>query len=547
MVRAAVSARDPAADPAEVDRLLARIAQGPAGHLSVSVYETGRLVRLAPWVWGHQARIDYLMARQQRDGSWGGPGQYALAPTLSATEALLHLACAPDRPAIRAERGTDAADLLAAAAERGLEALGRLLGDSPRHLPGTVGADAVVRHLITEINQRLCRCDRPQAAHRRLRGHAPLPLPVVSQGQPGATLALRQQVPRPAPGLPSVTGHILEAAGGAARDSTGLAVEGVVGGSPAATAAWVAHSGNEHRDPHCMRWLHRLARRYGGPVPSLWPTAVYEQALVVAALARGGLTDAVPASLRAGLRRSITCGGIAPAPGLPRDCQATSTLLHALGALGEDAPLEVLQEFRTAAHFQRWPGEPAPSTVTNAHVLEALGCQVTLRPQRRPRYAPTIAAITQWLQNRQHPSGYWDDPWHTSPYYATYCSVMALSRYGGFACGGSPAGGDAAVTRAVRWIQTTQRPDGAWGRWTGTAEETAYALQTLLAAAHHASPGPLARGAAALRRLTGASRDHPPLWCGKDLYAPAAVIDAVVLAATHRLRIHSLCSGRATA
>jgi halimadienyl-diphosphate synthase len=40
--------------------------------------------------------------------------------------------------------------------------------------------------------------------------------------------------------------------------------------------------------------------------------------------------------------------------------------------------------------------------------------------------------------------------------------------------------GTGAAGRAVDWILSSQRPDGLWGLWEGTAEETAYALQTLL-------------------------------------------------------------------
>ena len=40
---------------------------------------------------------------------------------------------------------------------------------------------------------------------------------------------------------------------------------------------------------------------------------------------------------------------------------------------------------------------------------------------------------------------------------------------------------DHGLTRAAEWVLATQRPDGAWGRWEGTAEETAYAVQILVA------------------------------------------------------------------
>ncbi|GAA2443778.1 hypothetical protein GCM10010191_70510 [Actinomadura vinacea] len=535
-MRAAVSALDPAAEATDADRLLARITAGPGGHLSLSIYETARLVRLAPWVWGHHARIDYLMARQQRDGAWGGPGIDALVPTLSATEALLHLACAQDRPSIHAESRTDAADLLAAAADRGLRALRDLLGAPSRRPPSTLGAGTLVPHLIGEINRRLCRCERPQAAHRRLERHSPLPAPHQAPARPafspGEPAPSRASGPRPA------AGHLLEATGEADRGAAALhPVDGAVGGSPAATAAWVARRRADERAPACARWLDHFARRHGGPVPSLWAAAEFEQAQVVAALARGGLAAAVPPALRNRIRRSVARGATGPAPGLPSACETTSTMLYALTTLREDVPIEILQRFETATHFQGWHGESLPSTAANAHALEAFGSHIALHPHRRARHAPAIAKITRWLRGHQRHSGHWDDPWHVSPYYATYCAVLALSRYG-------DDDEDAAVTRAIRWVHTTQRPDGSWGVWNGTAEETAYALHTVLAAPYQASPVTLVKGAAALRRLSSTGGDHPPLWRGKDLCAPSAVIDAVILTATHRLRTRSTLTQR---
>ena len=69
-----------------VDGLLAQ----PWGQVTPSVYETGRVVSLAPWLGGQEQRITYLLDTQQPDGRWG-PSDigYALVPTLSAVEALL--------------------------------------------------------------------------------------------------------------------------------------------------------------------------------------------------------------------------------------------------------------------------------------------------------------------------------------------------------------------------------------------------------------------------------------------------------------------------
>ncbi|MFD0850660.1 prenyltransferase/squalene oxidase repeat-containing protein, partial [Actinomadura adrarensis] len=83
--------------------------------------------------------------------------------------------------------------------------------------------------------------------------------------------------------------------------------------------------------------------------------------------------------------------------------------------------------------------------------------------------------MSAWLADRQQADGSWADRWHASPFYATTAATLALHSFG------TPRGRHAAhVDRAVRWVLATQHGDGSWGRWGGTAEETAYALHILL-------------------------------------------------------------------
>src|SRR5437870_5537559 len=93
-------------DPYSISHLLAEIWADPYGLTSPSVYETARVVSLAPWLTGHAQRVRFLLRSQHLGGSWGAADGYGLVPTLSATEALLagpHLDATAEKAA--AQRG----------------------------------------------------------------------------------------------------------------------------------------------------------------------------------------------------------------------------------------------------------------------------------------------------------------------------------------------------------------------------------------------------------------------------------------------------------
>src|SRR5690606_5060576 len=302
--------------------------------------------------------------------------------------------------------------------------------------------------------------------------------------------------------------------------------------SPAATAAWLSRMAPVDRDSSVMRFLEDISRQHGGLVPSVVPISMFERAWVCSSLLEIGITP--PGDIVDSLRRSLGPYGTPGGAGLPPDADTTSVVLLVLDRMGLRPSLDCLMEYNAGDHFHTWPDERTPSVTTNAHVLEALSHRLACDSWQQRRYGAARERTVQWLCGQQHQDGWWIDKWHASPMYATAASVAALARWSGLAV----ANAKVAVERAVHWALESQRPDGSWGWWAGTQEETAYGLHLLLDAYRHGIED--RRIAEAVRR--GRARlleSHPeeecaPLWHDKDLYRPGAVVRATILAALAR-------------
>jgi hypothetical protein len=313
--------------------LLAELTDDPWGGVTPSVYETGRLVALAPWLTGHEARIRYLVENQNPDGTWGGPGEYALVPTLSAVDALEH------HPAAR----------------KGLEALRKLLS-LPLKLPDTVAVELIVPALAERLGLR-----------------TPL--------DPRPLHALRQ---RP---LPEKLWHTLEIFGPRPEVRT---VDGIVAASPAATAVHL-------RGPSpgkSLDYLINVQSRHNGPVPAGVPVPLFERSWIIVALKSAGVD--VPDPMIEQIEAAFGADGAAGGPGLPADADDTATALHALALCDSPRPTETLARYREARHFACFPDERTPSTSTNAHALQALGRDRRLEEWLRDMQEPDGCWLDKW-------------------------------------------------------------------------------------------------------------------------------------------------------
>jgi hypothetical protein len=494
---------------AAVSGLVEQVAANPWGTMSPSVYETARLVRTAAWLEGHRARCDFLLGAQHPDGRWGNPDGYDLVPTLSATEALLNALNRRNPP----ELSSPSTDLMVRATTKGLRALSERLGpDGGFTIPDTIGAEFIVPWLIEEINNQLetARWSMPHGVDQQV-------LPRLRR----AVLAGRP--------LPEKAWHTLEALGPLAAGAPGVRlIDGAVGSSPAATAAWLADMPHT-TEATSVGLLTANQARNGGPVPGVISIATFERAWVLGWLLDAGVPMNVPTELLSYLRNSLGESGAAAGPGLPEDSDDTAAVLHALALAGLHVTVDSLWLYEGEFYFHCFPNERTPSTSTNAHVLDAL-LSCALDDGEHERRQAAARKIENWLLSQQHQDGSWLDKWHASPYYATMCCcTVALAR-------GRHPDKAVALGRARWWVIEEQRADGSWGRWQGTVEETAYVLQILLrshpATMPHDLAQAVARGCAYLLRKPHTD-DFPPLWHDKDLYAPAAVITAARIAALH--------------
>ncbi|MBE1531649.1 prenyltransferase/squalene oxidase repeat-containing protein [Actinomadura algeriensis] len=509
---------------AATDELIADLVAHPWGQATPSVYETGRLVTLVPWLTGHVERVEFLLARQRPDGAWGAPDDgYALVPTLSAAEALLSVLVAPT--------GAYPADAaVAPAAARALAAIsGRMCGPSAPvlDLPDMPAIELIVPALVERINESLERLsERPVPGLEAWTGYR-LDLPA---GLDSAKLDLVRTLLDSGADVPKKLVHALEVAGRSAGVPR-LRPEqtGTIGASPAATAAWLGHGPVEPSSP--ARWyLETVVAEHGGPVPCGFPLTVFERGWVLAWLARAGVRFSVPPELVLSLTTPLGPLGTSTADGLPADADTTSGALYALALVGAPHPPDALNAYELDTHFCTWQGEDGASITTNAHVLEAFGQYLTVVADdaAAARYRASARKAAAWLRGQQAPDGSWLDRWHASPCYATACAAIALAAFGGPESRG-------AVEAARRWVLETQREDGSWGRWEGTVEETAYAVQLLLLTGAPDAETLLAvrRGRPHLLRSLTEPDDaaEPSMWHDKDLYRPAAIVRAAVISA----------------
>ncbi|HEY4690528.1 MAG TPA: hypothetical protein VIK33_14540 [Anaerolineae bacterium] len=298
---------------------------------------------------------------------------------------------------------------------------------------------------------------------------------------------------------------------------------GSIASSPSATAYYLL------KDPDNLLardYLIGVLSRHGGAAPAVDPIDVFEPAWL---LFHAALVWPDSSEVASAIRPHVAAlaeeferkhgAGYNSYFAVP-DLDGTSMVFRVLAWAGLNPDPATLAQFETDDHFRCFPYERNPSISAHMHLLDAL--------HAAPRFADRdrmIRKVRGFLERSRTLQTFWFDKWHASPYYTTAHAVIALRE----TC--------CLADDAVYWMVNTQNADGSWGYYeTPTAEETAYCVQALSAYLRYGTTvdveETIQRGVDYLIRSAERERvSYTPLWIGKSLYTPRRVVHAAVLSA----------------
>jgi halimadienyl-diphosphate synthase len=480
-----------------VHHLLRQIGPGQS-QMTDTAYDTAWIARLdklgAPM--GERA-LEWLRVHQLADGSWGAenPKYYhgRLICTLAAMIALTRRRQVQDRT--RWRRAQLALETIA----------GRLIADPAE----TIGFEMIAPTLMAEAEGLgIIKCQDDgllgRLARQRAAKLAALPQGMINRF---VTVAFSAEMAGP-DGLHLLDMENLQEANGS------------VGHSPSATAYFALYG--RFRDTAALGYLCKVVGDDDdGGVPVIAPSDVFEVAWVLWNLA---LINPLDGELLALCQPHLDFleatwepgRGIPQAAGYtPKDGDDTGLVYEVLARFGRAVDVEAVLHYEEDEHFRCFALEANPSISANVHVLSAL---------RQAGFGvrhPSVQKVLRFLRRTQTLRLFWFDKWHASPCYPTAHAVMACVGYD-----------NKLIDDTIYWILETQNPDGSWGYYMPTAEETAYCLQALVAWKRHGGHVP----SDVLKRGTAWLADHmeppyPPLWIGKCLYCPVLVVRSAILSA----------------
>jgi len=441
--------------------------------------------------------LEGIVSRQHPDGSWGGSAPYAYDRMLTTLSVVLLLARVGHRERDQEQR---------AAGERYIWLNAATL---EREAHRTVGFEMILPTLLLEGGD--LGLDLPYAQLRhydeeRRKKLSLLPTEALFERRTTALFSLEAFAGRA--DLDGVTAL--------------LSADGSVAGSPSSTAWFLGQTPDwRERHPRSAAYLEGLMSRYDAGLPTMAPYDVFARAWVLYYLDRGGLLgghEDLSKPHYEHLLKRWEPGGVGWSSNAFPDSDDTAMVALALHRGGYEVDGSPLLAYERDGHFAVFEHERDPSISANLHILEALE---TLPERDRARARDKI--LDYILGERLHGS-FWNDKWHASVYYPTSQALTALLPHAANR-----------MDETLHWLFATQRPDGSWGQYGPTTEETALVLLALLLYHREARPlptKPLRKAARYLLDNEKPFQEHyPEFWIAKVLFAPTFVIRSIILAA----------------
>lgn len=483
----------------EIKRLLT---EWGLGHVMNTAYDTAWIARLADIdSTMSNTALNWICENQNPDGSWGaGELFYYHDRVISTISAMLALS----------RRGRRANDKLRI--DRGRQALERIASDDIQGFltdpnATTVGYETIMPTLVAEAEKLNILDHQGERLLGPLTLQRKAKLERLKDFKISRNLTIAYSVEMAGPDFQ----HLL--------DLEHLQEDnGSIAYSPSATAYFAKQVCPG--DAKALSYLRGVVAPDGG-APGAAPFDIYERAWVLWNLALTGrlgpdLQPLYQPHVDALLAAWDPRRGIGFGTGCSiQDGDDTSLVYAVLTVLGLPPDIKTVYHYEEQDHFRCYYLETNPSISTNVHCLEVF------RLTGADKSHPSVQKILQFLRKNRINGHYWSDKWHISPYYTTAHFVMA-SRDFDF---------DMAET-AVRWILETRNPDGSWGYFMPTAEETAYALQALTTWNRYCGPVPkdLIRQSANWLE-EHANPPYPPLWIAKSLYTSDWVVRSEIISA----------------
>jgi halimadienyl-diphosphate synthase len=472
---------------------------GP-GNMGSTAYDTAWAARLGEVDWSLSSQaLAWLAENQLPDGSWGARAPFyhhdRVLCTLAAMIALTY----------RGRRGHDKIQV-----ENGKLALERIVGGATAGLQAdpngaTVGFEMIAPTLAEEAeklgliknqgNRILGRLSR-----QRSKKLAYLQNNMISRR---VTMAFSAEM------AGTDEKHMLDIEN--LQESNGS-----VGVSPSATAYFATYI--KKGDEASLKYL-RGAMKPDGGMPNVAPFDVFETAWSLWNL---GMIPGLEVTAKLKPHIDFLSNAWEPRRGVGyaascsvKDSDDSVITYSALFRFGIEKDLASVMAYEEKDHFRCFDLEVNPSISANIHILDALG-QIGLNQKNS-----SVQKIVRFLQKARGQNPFWVDKWHSSAYYPTAHAVIACGKFA-----------SELVEDSVKWILETQAKDGSWGNYLATAEETAYALQSLWFWNEHVAKVPKSVFKNGVRWLKEhMDEPYPPLWIGKCLYNPKLVIRSAVISA----------------